>query len=283
MILTHRYVVVGTAIHDCIMDLYSYFPTVKCALQSLEYCRRNPGRYYTWEPKREFERFVLTAIPTSIHDRVLNVYAHFSTTAAAGYALIGCQQGDNPGNCYWTFSRQGPHDLRKDKFDWDVNLPEENICDNNTQFASGAQRGSDEKHCNLELVMRNYVAMRRLGETFEEGNQKYNTPGEDENYKKGIPQTNLISHCLEHIRQYEAGDASEDHLAHAAFNLMAAMWNEEECPSAVDIPTRHEKFASANAGSYAMVQTPAGDFYIKRYRRWWERKAMGIDWIAAKK
>jgi hypothetical protein len=78
----------------------------------------------------------------------------------------------------------------------------------------------------LDLMMANDVAMRRIGETYGEGSLKYG----DDNWKKGFPRSVMISHCLEHIRLYMAGNTDEDHLAHAAWNLMSQMWFDEKKP-----------------------------------------------------
>ncbi len=82
-----------------------------------------------------------------------------------------------------------------------------------------------------DLMMRNDVGMRRLAETWGEGEAKY---GPD-NWMKGFPESVLISHTMEHIRLYLLGDKSEDHLAHAAWNLLALCWVEERKPELLDL------------------------------------------------
>lgn len=78
----------------------------------------------------------------------------------------------------------------------------------------------------LDLLFQNDVAVRRIAETFGEGAIKYG----DNNWQKGFPRSVMISHCLEHIRLYLAGNTDEDHLAHAAWNLMSQMWFDEKKP-----------------------------------------------------
>jgi hypothetical protein len=82
-----------------------------------------------------------------------------------------------------------------------------------------------------DLMFRNAAGMRRLAETWGEGNEKY---GPD-NWMKGFPATVMVSHALEHIRLYLAGDTSEDHLAHCAWNVLALCWVEENKPDLIDI------------------------------------------------
>jgi hypothetical protein len=43
--------------------------------------------------------------------------------------------------------------------------------------------------------------------------------GED-NWQKGIPIKDCLNHAIDHIYKYLSGDRTEDHLAHAACNLL---------------------------------------------------------------
>lgn len=83
----------------------------------------------------------------------------------------------------------------------------------------------------LDLLFRNSAGLRRLAETWGEGEAKY---GPD-NWMKGHKESCYISHALEHIRLYLAGDKSEDHLAHGAWNLLALCWVEENKPELLDL------------------------------------------------
>lgn len=42
------------------------------------------------------------------------------------------------------------------------------------------------------------------------------------NWQKGIPVKDCLNHALAHIYKYLSGDRTEDHLAHAACNMMMA-------------------------------------------------------------
>lgn len=85
----------------------------------------------------------------------------------------------------------------------------------------------------LDLLFNNPVALRRLGETYGEGAAKY-TPN---NWKLGFPESVYLSHALEHLRLRADGDKSEDHLAHACWNLMTLMYMEEVKPELLDLST----------------------------------------------
>jgi hypothetical protein len=50
------------------------------------------------------------------------------------------------------------------------------------------------------------------------------------NWLRGMPVKFLLNHALGHIFQYLDGDRSEDHLGHAAANLMMACHSEEKWP-----------------------------------------------------
>jgi hypothetical protein len=104
----------------------------------------------------------------------------------------------------------------------------------NMQFASGAVRGTDANGTRYDLITP--VGLRRIAETYAEGAVKY-TP---QNWEKGIPASDLVNHAMRHIELWRAGDTSEDHLAHAAWNLMAIMHFEESPLAAtlIDVPTR---------------------------------------------
>lgn len=88
-----------------------------------------------------------------------------------------------------------------------------------------------------DLMMRNAAGMRRLAETWGEGQAKYG----NDNWLNGFPESVMISHTEDHIRLYLAGDKSEDHLAHAAWNLLALCWIEENKPELLDLTKPEQK------------------------------------------
>jgi hypothetical protein len=107
----------------------------------------------------------------------------------------------------------------------------------NQYFTTGAVRspevaGQQKFPARYDLITP--VGLRRLAETYGEGSLKYG----DRNWEKGIPVSNLLNHALAHIVQYLAGDTTEDHMAHAAWNLFAVMHSEEMLPAMQDLPTR---------------------------------------------
>ncbi len=82
-------------------------------------------------------------------------------------------------------------------------------------FDTGAVRGTDANGTRFDLISPHIL--QALAETYAEGAQKYG----DDNWLKGIPSKDLMNHALRHINLWQLGDASEDHLAHAMWNLGA--------------------------------------------------------------
>lgn len=87
------------------------------------------------------------------------------------------------------------------------------------RFDTGAVRDDLEPRYDL---MSPY-ALKRLALTYAEGAKKYG----DGNWLRGIPIDNLINHALHHIFAFMRGDQSEDHLAHAAWNILAIIHFQE--------------------------------------------------------
>jgi hypothetical protein len=101
---------------------------------------------------------------------------------------------------------------------------EEVVAQGGTQFSTGAVRSGDANTVMYQLI--SPIGMRRLAETMKEGFDKYGAY----NWERGMPIGDILNHGLRHIFQYLSGDRSEDHLAHAAWNLFASMHMEESHP-----------------------------------------------------
>jgi hypothetical protein len=82
-----------------------------------------------------------------------------------------------------------------------------------------------------DLLLRNKEGLQRLAETWAEGFAKYGL----KNWENGFPESMLISHAIEHLAQYLAGDTSEDHLAHAAWNVLLIPWIQKHKPHLCDL------------------------------------------------
>jgi len=101
-------------------------------------------------------------------------------------------------------------------------------------FGTGAVRDVRTGKGRYDLLAA--VAIRREAELLERGAVKYG----ERNWEQGIPISNFIDSALRHIFNYLAGEATEDHLAAARWNIGCAMHFEELRPDLQDIPTRLE-------------------------------------------
>jgi len=91
-------------------------------------------------------------------------------------------------------------------------------------FTSGAVRSSDAKDVRYDLI--SPIALEALARTCAEGAAKYS----DFNWEKGMPVHDILNHALRHIYKFLGGDRSEEHLAHAMWNLGAAIHSIELWP-----------------------------------------------------
>lgn len=123
------------------------------------------------------------------------------------------------------------------------------------------------------------IALRRLAETHYEGDFVYGRY----NWRKGLPISDTLNHCIKHLFEYLAGDKKEDHLSHALWGVAAAMHYEETfaddpnicdiAPLKVkdgdkirqlpghtdDIAENRERFAKAKSGVYEERKRQKGE------------------------
>lgn len=91
------------------------------------------------------------------------------------------------------------------------------------KFATGAVRSADIDYLRLDLICPQIY--KALGRTAYEGAQKYG----EWNWTKGMPIRDTVKHAINHLQQYLAGDYSEPHLDHAAFNIMMVLHFINQC------------------------------------------------------
>jgi hypothetical protein len=100
------------------------------------------------------------------------------------------------------------------------------------QFPTGAVRSADADEVRFDLITP--IGLRRLAETCAEGAEKYG----EVNWQKGIPASQMLNHAIRHLYLWLAGDSQEDHLAHAAWNILGVCHFEESLPEMIDVPAR---------------------------------------------
>lgn len=113
------------------------------------------------------------------------------------------------------------------------------------EFETGAVRSRDAESVRYDLI--SPIGLRRLAETYAEGAIKYSP----HNWTKGFPMSEVLNHGQRHIELWRSGDTSEDHLAHAAWNLFTLMHFEESRPDLLDIPARQ---ATQPAAKQALIK-----------------------------
>ena len=92
------------------------------------------------------------------------------------------------------------------------------------KFDTGAQRSADAEHVRYDLI--SPVGLAAVARACAEGAVKYS----DYNWEKGMPARDVLNHAVRHIYMFLSGDRSEDHLGHAAWNLLAAIHSLEVWP-----------------------------------------------------
>jgi hypothetical protein len=95
-------------------------------------------------------------------------------------------------------------------------------------FNTGAVRDTSDGKPRPDLISPFFL--KRLGIHMGKGAKKYSA----HNWAKGIPNSRCYESCMRHLMQFAMGDRTEDHLAAAAFNIMAMIHNEEVSADNVD-------------------------------------------------
>ena len=99
-----------------------------------------------------------------------------------------------------------------------------------TQFETGAKRDMHEGKGRMDLLP--MTAIIELSKHCEEGAKKYG----EHNVDKGIPQHSFCDSAMRHLIKYMRGDADENHIRAAAWNIMWALNQSVERPELNDLP-----------------------------------------------
>lgn len=106
-------------------------------------------------------------------------------------------------------------------------------------FETGATRSTDADAERYDLISE--IGLERLARRYALGAGIHG----DHNWRKGTPFSVTLCHTLYHINKFKAGDRSEDHLAAAAWGLMALMEFQTTHPELNDLYA----YQSAGRGS----------------------------------
>lgn len=103
---------------------------------------------------------------------------------------------------------------------------------NRREFETGAVRDMAEGKGRYDLLP--WEAIHELALHCEQGALKYG----ERNCEKGIPVSSLIDSAFRHLSKYMQGEADENHLTAALWNIAFAIQTEQLRPEMQDIPTR---------------------------------------------
>lgn len=92
------------------------------------------------------------------------------------------------------------------------------------EYDTGAVRSADAEDVRYDLI--SPIGLRAVAAACAEGAKKYS----EYNWEQGMPASDLLNHALRHIYEFLSGDRGEDHLGHAAWNVLGAIHSLEVWP-----------------------------------------------------
>jgi len=98
------------------------------------------------------------------------------------------------------------------------------MSEDRREYDTGAVRSADCELTRYDLI--SPIGLQRVAEAYAEGAAKFGAC----NWENGMPVTDLLNHAIAHVYKFLAGDRAEDHLAHAAWNLLGAIHSAEKWP-----------------------------------------------------
>jgi hypothetical protein len=91
-------------------------------------------------------------------------------------------------------------------------------------YDTGAVRSGDCETVRYDLI--SPIGLKALARTYAEGAERRGAC----NWENGMPVPDLLNHAIKHIYEFLGGDRSEDHLGHAAWNILGAVHSLELWP-----------------------------------------------------
>lgn len=92
------------------------------------------------------------------------------------------------------------------------------------KYDTGAVRSGDCEDTRYDLI--SPIGLAALARTYAEGAAKFGAF----NWENGMPVTDLLNHAIAHVYKFLGGDRTEDHLGHAAWNLLGAIHSLDQWP-----------------------------------------------------
>lgn len=125
------------------------------------------------------------------------------------------------------------------------------MSQNRHEYDTGAVRSADCDQVRYDLITP--IGLRALAKTYAEGAEKFGVC----NWENGMPVTDLLNHAIAHIYTFLGGDRKEDHLAHAAWNVLGAIHSMEKWPDLNDDLLRGPDCAAPPVAVENAVTPPA--------------------------
>lgn len=92
------------------------------------------------------------------------------------------------------------------------------------KYDTGAERSADCDDVRYDLITP--IGLRALAKTYAEGAAKFGA----HNWENGMPAADMLNHAISHIFSFLGGNRNEDHLGHAAWNVLGAIHSLEKWP-----------------------------------------------------
>lgn len=117
------------------------------------------------------------------------------------------------------------------------------------EYDTGAVRSADCDNVRYDLI--SPIGIAALARTYAEGAEKFG----EFNWENGMPVTDLLNHAIAHLFKFLSGDRSEDHLGHAAWNILGAVHSLELWPHLNDDLLRGPNCAAPPVAADTAVDT----------------------------
>lgn len=98
------------------------------------------------------------------------------------------------------------------------------VSEDKVAYQSGAVRSSDAEATRYDLITP--IGLAAVAAAAADGASKYS----DYNWERGMPANDLLNHAIRHLYLFLSGNRDEDHLGHAAWNVMGAIHSLEVWP-----------------------------------------------------
>lgn len=126
------------------------------------------------------------------------------------------------------------------------------------EYDTGAVRSNDCSQVRYDLI--SPIGLAALARTYAEGAEKFG----EFNWENGMPVTDLLNHAIAHLFKFLSGDRSEDHLGHAAWNVLGAVHSLEMWPHLNDDTLRGPGCAAPPVAADNAVEPRPNPAEIKR-------------------